>query len=254
MTDLYPQVYEICLATVLVAAPLIFIILLYVTAPYGRHHKDGWGVKMNNRQAWFWMELPAILTMLLWFYLSKQDDPIFWIFIALWQFHYVYRTIIFPSKLQNSTKSFPLILVLSAVLFNIINGTVNGLHLFHLSDNYSLYTCTKAPSFWIGLILFFGGFILHFTSDQIILNLRKGNSNTYSIPQGGLFSYVTNPNYLGEFIQWTGWAILTWSLAGLSFALFTLANLLPRAISNHKWYKKQFEEYPERKVFFPFLF
>ena len=36
----------------------------------------------------------------------------------------------------------------------------------------------------------------------------------------GVHRYVRHPNYLGEIVQWTGWAIMTWSLAGLAFALF----------------------------------
>ena len=254
MIDHYSQVYELCLAIVLLAAPIIFITLLFVTAPYGRHYQGGWGLKMNNQQAWFYMELPAILTIAYWFLISDQADPIYWIFILLWQFHYFYRTIIFPLKLQPTSKSFPLVLVLSAIIFNLLNGTVNGLYLFHLSDQYSLSSSLSQPSFWIGMMLFVCGFIIHYRSDQIILNLRRKSSTQYSIPQGFLFKYVTNPNYFGEFLQWSGWAMLTWSFAGLSFALFTLANLLPRAISNHRWYKNQFEHYPERKVFFPFLF
>jgi 3-oxo-5-alpha-steroid 4-dehydrogenase 1 len=46
----------------------------------------------------------------------------------------------------------------------------------------------------------------------------------------------------------------TWSLAGLSFALWTFANLVPRALSNHRWYKEQFPDYPKnRKAILPFL-
>jgi hypothetical protein len=56
-------------------------------------------------------------------------------------------------------------------------------------------------------------------------------------------------------IEWLGWAIMTWSFAGLVFFFWTVANLLPRAISNHKWYKKEFPEYPsERKAIIPYLF
>jgi hypothetical protein len=33
-----------------------------------------------------------------------------------------------------------------------------------------------------------------------------------------------------------------------------LANLLPRALAHHRWYKQRFPEYPsERKAIFPFL-
>jgi protein-S-isoprenylcysteine O-methyltransferase Ste14 len=89
----------------------------------------------------------------------------------------------------------------------------------------------------------------------ILRSLRKPEENSgYKIPRGGFYSVVSCPNYFGEIMEWIGWAILTWSLAGLTFAFWTTANLLPRAISHHKWYKEQFEDYPEkRKALIPFL-
>jgi 3-oxo-5-alpha-steroid 4-dehydrogenase 1 len=63
---------------------------------------------------------------------------------------------------------------------------------------------------------------------------------------------VSSPNYLGEIIEWTGWAIATWSLAGFSFALYTFANLAPRAFANHRWYRETFDDYPpDRKALIP---
>jgi 3-oxo-5-alpha-steroid 4-dehydrogenase 1 len=47
---------------------------------------------------------------------------------------------------------------------------------------------------------------------------------------------------------------MTWSLAGLSFAVWTIANLVPRAIAGHKWYNEKFEDYPkDRKAILPYL-
>jgi protein-S-isoprenylcysteine O-methyltransferase Ste14 len=66
---------------------------------------------------------------------------------------------------------------------------------------------------------------------------------------------VTCPNYLGEILEWLGFALATWSLAGLAFALYTAANLAPRAFANHRWCREQFPDYPKnRKALFPFLF
>jgi 3-oxo-5-alpha-steroid 4-dehydrogenase 1 len=49
-------------------------------------------------------------------------------------------------------------------------------------------------------------------------------------------------------------AIMTWSLAGLSFMIWTMANLVPRAIKGHQWYHSKFESYPKnRKAIFPFI-
>jgi protein-S-isoprenylcysteine O-methyltransferase Ste14 len=65
---------------------------------------------------------------------------------------------------------------------------------------------------------------------------------------------VSSPNYLGEIVQWTGWAIATWSLGGLAFALYTAANLAPRALDNHRWYQDHFDDYPpRRRALIPYL-
>ena len=57
---------------------------------------------------------------------------------------------------------------------------------------------------------------------------------------------------LGDIIDWIGWAILTWSISGLVFAIWTIANLFPRALAHHKWYQEKFSDYPKnRKAIIP---
>ena len=69
-----------------------------------------------------------------------------------------------------------------------------------------------------------------------------------------MYRWISCPNYFGEIIEWIGWAIATWSLAGLAFALWTAANLVPRAYSHHQWYRESFTDYPpERKALVPRL-
>ena len=68
----------------------------------------------------------------------------------------------------------------------------------------------------------------------------------------GVFKWISCPNYFGEILEWIGWALATWSLAGLSFAVWAIANLVPRARANHKWYLENFAEYPRsRKALIP---
>ena len=40
---------------------LTFIVLLFITAPYGRHTRPGWGPTIGNRTGWLLMEAPAAL-------------------------------------------------------------------------------------------------------------------------------------------------------------------------------------------------
>jgi 3-oxo-5-alpha-steroid 4-dehydrogenase 1 len=88
----------------------------------------------------------------------------------------------------------------------------------------------------------------------VLRALRAPGERGYKIPKGGLYEWVSCPNYLGEMIEWTGWALATWSVAGLAFAVYTIANLAPRAVAHHRWYRMQFPEYPPgRKAIIPFV-
>ncbi|HEX6242129.1 MAG TPA: 3-oxo-5-alpha-steroid 4-dehydrogenase, partial [Polyangiales bacterium] len=91
-------------------------------------------------------------------------------------------------------------------------------------------------------------------SDRILLGLRAPGETGYKIPRGGLYSFISCPNYFGELVEWCGWALLTWSLPGLFFALFTAANLVPRALAHHRDYRRRFPDYPsERRAVLPFV-
>jgi 3-oxo-5-alpha-steroid 4-dehydrogenase 1 len=154
--------------------------------------------------------------------------------------------------MRPSGKNFPAILVLFAVAFNSLNGFNNAEALL---ANSTTSNHLMSGHFVIGTILFVTGFWVHFSSDRAIRNLRRDGFTGYWIPCGTWFDKVSNPNYLGEILQWVGWAILTWSWAGLAFALFTLCNLAPRAVANHRWYRQTFPDYPPgRKILCPGLF
>jgi len=145
----------------------------------------------------------------------------------------------------------PLSVVLMAIGFNGVNGYLNGRYLFTFSGGYP-NRWLMAPSFLLGAALFAAGLMVNRRSDRTLHELRGAEETGYRIPQGGFYRWVSSPNYFGEIVEWTGWAIATWSLAGLSFALWTAANLAPRARSNHAWYRQQFSEYPEeRKALIP---
>ena len=102
-------------------------------------------------------------------------------------------------------------------------------------------------------MLFFGGMALNKASDRQLAHLRVQGKG-YQIPFGLGYRWVSCPNYLGEIIQWTGWAVATWSLAGWIFAIWTMANLVPRAIAHHRWYRETFADYPPtRRALIPYL-
>ena len=76
----------------------------------------------------------------------------------------------------------------------------------------------------------------------------------YRIPRGGLFRWVSSPSYLTELGAWAGFALCTWSLAGVFIFLISAANLVPRAFATHRWYRERFPDYPpERKALIPYV-
>ena len=231
-----------------------FILLLFVTAPYGRHSRKDWGPSIPNRLAWFLMEFVSLLVFVLSFLLGPNGiQPVTWIFFAIYASHYINRSIIWPWRTRTSGKQMPLVVALLALCFNLINGFING---YYFSAFARVYTWDWLIDlrFILGMIVFCVGVFINWWSDQILLNLRKGGKKGYFIPRGGMFRWVSCPNFFGEILEWTGFAIMTWSPAALVFALWTFFNLVPRALDHHKWYRKTFPDYPqERKAILPGL-
>ncbi|MCF6171576.1 MAG: DUF1295 domain-containing protein [Bacteroidales bacterium] len=234
-------------------AVVIFPILLRITVPYGRHTTNTWGPTLNNKWGWFLMEAPVVVVFSWYFFTgtAEKSGPVYF-FYAMFMLHYFNRVFIFPLQIKNNGKRMPWLIVFMAVFFNYSNGFFNGYWFGTLSppyDNSWFYD----PRFIFGVGLFFTGMYINVTSDQTLLNLRKDGRKGYYIPYGGLFKYVSSPNLLGEIIEWLGWAMMSWCLPSFSFALWTLANLIPRALNHHHWYKRRFDDYPQnRKAVFPF--
>jgi steroid 5-alpha reductase family enzyme len=172
--------------------------------------------------------------------------------IGLFMVHYIHRAFIYPLMIHTKGKKMPLIIMLSAMLFNSVNGSLLGIWftVFAKYDNRWF----ASPAFLIGLVLYIGGMVINWRSDYQLISLRKKGETVYKIPQRGLFSYVSSPNLLGEIIEWGGYALLTCSWPALAFFIWTCANLIPRALANHRWYQRQFPEYPAgRKALLPFI-
>lgn len=159
-------------------------------------------------------------------------------------------------------------------MFCTINALVQCLPL----TRYHVY-----PSWWLadarflfGAVAWALGLVVNITSDSILINLRKPGETgyvrqpyscrsalvpgaplkvrarettlRYKIPRGGMFEYVSGANFFGECLEWTGFALASWSVSGLAFAAFTWANIGPRALQHHKWYLSKFgSEYPSHR-------
>jgi 3-oxo-5-alpha-steroid 4-dehydrogenase 1 len=234
-------------------AAVTVVAVCFLTAPYGRHARVGWGPTLPSRWGWILMELPAALTIAICFALHPPDSFVPWLMLALWETHYIHRSLVFPFRMRGGHKPMPFAIPAMAIFFNVVNGYLNGrwLTVFGSYDR-AWFTGLR---FVIGALMMGTGFVVNFRSDEILRSLRAPGESGYRIPRGELYEYVSCPNYLGEIVEWTGWAILTWSVAGASFAVWTAANLAPRAWTHHRWYKAEFADYPtSRRALIPFLF
>ena len=225
---------------------IIFPINLIYKAPYGRHTSKKWGVSIDNKLGWIIMELPALLVCPAIYFYFKVDFDISIMFICLWIIHYFNRTIIYPLRIKTKGKKMPLAIVLSAFFFNIVNGSINGYFL----SNINLHSVSILIT---GFLLFVLGLYINISSDNKLINLRKIKKG-YFVPKGGLFKYISCPNFFGEILEWFGFALMTFNIGSLSFFIWTCCNLIPRGLAHHSWYKNKFNEYPkERKAILPFL-
>ncbi|MEO6014110.1 MAG: hypothetical protein ABIQ30_11080 [Devosia sp.] len=230
-----------------ILAIVIFPTQFFVIAPYGRHAHSKWGPSISNQLGWCLMELVSLVVFAGLFLLgpAPKTAPM-WMFFALWTAHYINRSLIFPWRTHTRGKTMPLAIVGSAALFNIVNGSLNGLYLGWSGETYPTAWLTD-PRFIVGALVFAAGAGINLWSDQRLIGLRSGGQTGYTIPRGGLFELVSCPNLMGEIIQWSGFAIMCWNWPALSFAVWTAANLIPRAFSHHKWYRKTFADYPQRR-------
>jgi 3-oxo-5-alpha-steroid 4-dehydrogenase 1 len=234
-----------------VVAVAVFVALFFVAAPYGRHIRRGWGNTIGNKAGWVLMEAPAPIVFAVCFWLGGRSNAVTLAFLGLWELHYVHRAFIYPLSLRGEAKRMPLAVMSFGFLFNVMNGYLNGRYIFSFSGGYSNGWLSD-PRFIIGTILFALGFIINRQADLTLRGLRQPGESGYKIANRYLFRWISCPNYLGEITIWTGWALATWSLPGLVFAFWTVANLLPRAKAHHAWYRRTFPDYPPgRKALVP---
>ena len=171
----------------------------------------------------------------------------------LWMLHYIHRVLIFPLQIRTARKKIPVLIVLLAFIFNIINGFLNGYWFVQFAPDYRSGVLINLRLI-AGVIIFISGFAINKYHDAILIKLRPTSGNGYKIPYGGLFKYVSCPNFLGEIISWSGFALVAFNLPALSFLIWTIVNLTTRALDHHRWYIKEFPEYDkERKALIPFL-
>ncbi|GAA5949774.1 hypothetical protein JCM3765_007684 [Sporobolomyces pararoseus] len=213
---------------------------------------------MNGSLGWFLMEIVSPLAFLLSLPLgqyssfpSSTDYPSeIWttfkslpsarqILASLFLLHYLNRSTI--STLQNPSRArMNLLVPLSAIVFNIMNGTTMGMW---IGGGYSPSTRDSQGGglregvgyqalFVVGVAMWSIGFCSNIYHDKVLYDLKREKlklkqesaqpldpKTRYSIPprSKGLYRYVSHGSYSSEWFEWLGFLLATISLSTAPF-------------------------------------
>ena len=274
--DINTHDYNFYIQIIFLALDLpIFLCLIFIKAYYGKFFNSNSGEGncfqrtlrkifpvIPSRISWIIQECPCVfMTIFFLIYYRKNLNYKNILVMTPFFIHYVHRSFIFPFVIHSS-KNNPLEITLMAFVFCFFNSLMINRSIFCLIIDYEL------KSFWLnyifGLAIFGLGMYINIHSDYSMIkqrNANKDSNNKYIIPRGFMYELISCPNYFGELTEWLGFFILSNSFSGLVFFISTFANLFPRAIQYHQWYKNKFKEefatdknLSERKSIVPFLF
>ena len=202
---------------------------------------------MNQRWAHFLSDFPTgvlafLLVFLAWGLASSYGSPgpLNWLFLSLWLAHYIHRGLITPLTSNYSSRTTPLGIPLAGLFPNAVFAYVNAAWIATAAypSGWEAH-----PAFIIGIVFFCTGFVLNRAADLQLRALRGAPGDAaYRVPQGALFRYTAAPNYLGELIEWVGWALMTWSPPGVVWAAFGASTFFPRSKSHRAFYRRMADE------------
>ena len=220
----------------------VFIYSLVGTDHVGRTGGNPRGPRVAACWGWVVMELPALCLLPAVYFSAGNRHLVADLLVVAWVIHYAHRTLVWPWIVQRHSRPMPVVICASAFVFNVINGLLNG---------WFLGYAVGYPREWLldgrfmaGAVVFLIGAVVNVTSDYRLAGLRRQQQGQYVIPRGGAFRFLSSPNLTGEIVEWIGFALMAWSLPGLAFAMWTAANLIPRALWRHRWYRRTFPDYP----------
>ncbi|MDR1757443.1 MAG: DUF1295 domain-containing protein [Bacteroidales bacterium] len=256
-------VYDYLLIIMSGLALIVFVVLQFITPPYGMTFNPRWGVSVNSRWGWILMETPVFIAMCvlyvcsLYYKIKPFNITTFTIFV-FFQLHYFQRAFIFPLMMKGQSKM-PVSVIMIGIIFNTCNAVMQGGWLFYFSPaNYYPIEWLHSARFLIGAVLFFTGMSINMHADRIIRQLRKSKTDSnYYLPCRGLFRYVNSANYFGELLEWSGFAVLLWAVPGWVFVFWTFANIVPRSKAVYERYAHFFgEEFISQKRYkiLPFIY
>lgn len=176
--------------------------------------------------------------------------------LIAWTFHYGKRELetLFIHRFSNATMP----------LTNLFKNSVYywGFAAFvAFFVNHPLYTPPPEDLFYSGMCLFYFMEIGNLSAHWILRTLRPPGTKVRRIPHGGLFEFVSCPNYTYEILSWLGFNLMTRTVAGILFMFAGAAQMVIWAKGKHLRYRREFDGKdgrplypPTRKMIIPFLY
>ena len=186
-------------------AAVVFVVLFFVDAGYGKFLNPKFGPTIPNRIGWVLMECPVFIAMTIVWLLSERTWEVMpLVFFAIFQTHYFQRSFIFPMLIRGNGR-IPISIMLMGATFNTLNALMQGGWIFHFGAmvNPAMYDISWLWSwqFIVGTLMWAAGFFVNLQSDYIIRHLRKPGDTRHYIPRGGMFRYVSSANYFGDVVK-----------------------------------------------------
>jgi 3-oxo-5-alpha-steroid 4-dehydrogenase 1 len=261
--EFFAQFYHYLLIVMSILGVLVFVVLQFVTPAYGMTFNNRWGMSVRSNLGWFIMESPVFFTMLILYFISlyfhiRPFNIVTLVMFIFFEFHYFQRSFVFPLLMKGQSKM-PISIIIIGFVFNTFNAIMQGGWLFYFSsENAYPISWFWSPQFIVGTLIFLFGMVVNIYADRIIRGLRKDDmDNNYYLPMGWPFNRISSANYFGEILEWLGFAILTWSVSGFVFLLWTCANIIPRSKEVYSRYTQFFgEEFTSLKRYkiFPWIY
>lgn len=120
-------------------------------------------------------------------------EPAVLVPFLLFQLHYFQRSFVFPLLMKGASRM-PLAIMAMGIVFNVLNGYMQGAWIFYLAPADMYGTGWLSTPCFIGRsALFFFGMALNWHSDYVVRHLRKPGDTRHYLLQKGVYRLRSQP-------------------------------------------------------------